>query len=199
VLGTLALLTLTAGVAAPAAPPSSAARPAAAEAPLDELLALLAARRHGHVSFTEVQQLALLDRPLESSGELFYDAPDRVEKRTLKPKAESLLLEHGTLSVHRGHRSYVVDLGAFPQALPFIESIRATLAGDRAALERYFHLDFQGSLASWSLRLEPADARMAAAVREIRISGERDTVRSVEIRQGDGDRSLLSLGPELAP
>ncbi len=46
-----------------------------------QLLKLLAARRHGHVTFTEVQRLAILDRPLESSGELLYDAPDRLEKR----------------------------------------------------------------------------------------------------------------------
>jgi len=31
--------------------------------------------------FTEMQHLAMLERPLESSGELLYDAPDRLEKR----------------------------------------------------------------------------------------------------------------------
>jgi len=36
-----------------------------------------------------VQQLAMLERPLQSSGELLYDAPDRLEKRTLKPKAQT--------------------------------------------------------------------------------------------------------------
>ncbi len=30
--------------------------------------------------------------PIESSGELRYDAPDRLEKRTLKPRAETLVL-----------------------------------------------------------------------------------------------------------
>jgi hypothetical protein len=32
------------------------------------------------VSFTEVHISSILDRPLTSSGELFYDAPDRLEK-----------------------------------------------------------------------------------------------------------------------
>src|SRR5437763_6372096 len=146
-----------------------------------QLLKLLAARRHGHVTFTEVQRLAILDRPLESSGELLYDAPDRLEKRTVNPRAETLVLEHGVLTAHRGHRTYLMPLRDYPQVAPFIESIRATLAGDREALERLFGVGFEGSLAHWSLLLVPTDARLAGAVREIRIEGERDAIRSVDL------------------
>ncbi len=165
----------------------------------EQLLELLAQRRHGHVAFTETQRLAILDRPLQSSGELLYDAPDRLEKRTFKPRAETLTLEHGVLTAHRGHRTYVMALRDYPQVVPFIESIRATLAGDRAALERLFRVEFTGSLAHWTLLLTPGDATLAGAVRDIRIEGERDAIRIVEIRHGDGDRSLLSIGPEVSP
>ena len=168
-------------------------------AAFDEVLALLAARRHGHVSFTEVQQLAMLERPLESSGELLYDAPDRLEKRTLKPKPETLLLEHGELSARRGRHTYHLEVSAYPQVAPLVESIRATLAGDRATLERLFHVQFQGSLEHWTLNLAPLDQALAHVITDIRIVGERDAVRSVEVRQQDGDRSLLSLAPEPAP
>ena len=91
------------------APGSSAATPADAAA-LDQVLQLLAQRRHGHVTFTEVHQLAMLDHPLESSGELLYDAPDRLEKRTLAPRPEDLLLEHGVLTAQRGNRRRVLSL-----------------------------------------------------------------------------------------
>jgi hypothetical protein len=151
------------------------------------------------VSFTEVQQLAMLERPLESSGELLYDAPDRLEKRTLKPKPESLLLQHGELSARRGRHTYHLEVSAYPQVAPLVESMRATLAGDRATLERLFHVQFAGSLEHWTLSLAPLDAALARVVADIRIVGERDAVRSVEVRQQDGDHSLLSLGPELAP
>jgi hypothetical protein len=187
-----ALLLVLLGIAGAAA--------AGAPAPLlDELLKLLAARQHGHVAFTEVQQLAVLERPLESSGELEYEAPDRLVKRTLRPKAETLTLDHGVLSAQRGHRTYVLELRAYPQVVPFVESIRATLAGDRAMLERLFNVGFDGTLAGWTLRLVPRDAALAAAVQDIRISGERAAIHTVEIRQSDGDRSLLTLGPELTP
>ncbi|HKD53123.1 MAG TPA: LolA-related protein [Steroidobacteraceae bacterium] len=166
---------------------------------LDEVLQLLAQRRHGHVSFSEVQKLAMLDQPLHSSGELLYDAPDRLEKRTLQPKPEDLVLEHGTLIMQRGTRRRVLSLHDYPQAVPFVESIRATLAGDRRALEQYFVLQFSGSLASWTLELTPREAVVARSVEHVRIDGERDAIRTVEIRQRDGDLSLLTIGPELRP
>ena len=133
-----------------------------APAALDQLIALLAARHSSHVSFTEVHEMAMLDRPLESSGELLYEAPDRLEKRTLKPRAETLVLEHGVLSATRGHRTYVLRLEDYPQVVPFVESIRATLAGDRAALEHLFRIDFEGEPAHWTLRWCPGMPRSAA-------------------------------------
>jgi len=170
---------------------------AADTASLDEVLGLLAKRRHGHVTFTEVHTLAILDRPLESSGELFYEAPDRLEKRTLRPKPETLLLEHGVLTARRGHRTWVLSLQEFPQVVPFIESIRATLAGDANALERFFTLGFSGSVDGWSLTLVPSDSTIARTVKEIRIEGGRADVHTVRITQTDGDASVLTIGPEV--
>jgi hypothetical protein len=160
---------------------------------LDEVLHLLSVRRHGEVSFVEQRFLSLLKRPLESSGELIYDAPNRLEKRTLEPHPESLLLDGNVLTAQHGHRSRVIDLNAYPQVLPFVESIRATLAGDRAALEHLFRLEFTGSLARWTLVLKPLDAHAAKTVSQVQIDGSRDNLLKVEIRQPDGDRSLMTL------
>ena len=119
---------------------------AAPPAEFDELLALLAQRQHGHVSFTEVHTLSMLKEPLSSSGELFYAAPDHLEKRTLRPTPETLVLEHGELKAQRGHRTRVIEVADYPEVAPFVESIRATLAGDRAALEHYFDVEFAGDV-----------------------------------------------------
>ena len=178
---------------------SSAAESADESAVFGELLRLLAERRHDHVTFTEVQQLAILDRPLHSSGELLYDAPDRLEKRTLEPRREDLVLEHGMLSVERDHHRRSVSLRDFPQAVPFVESLRATLAGDRAALARYFAVQFSGTLGSWRLELTPTDAVLKRSVQHILITGETDRIRTVQIRQRDGDTSTLTIGREVSP
>jgi hypothetical protein len=179
----------------------SAAVPAARAgfSDLDEVMGLLAMRQHGRVEFIEQQFLSVLKRPIESSGELRYDAPDRLEKRTLKPRTETLVLSGGILTVERAHSRRVTDLHAYPQVLPFVESIRATLAGDRGALERVFHLDFAGSLERWSLVLVPLDSKVKQSVAQVRIDGMRDQLQRVEIRQPDGDRSLMTLRPSTLP
>ena len=166
---------------------------------LNEVMGLLAMRQHGRVEFVEQQFLAVLKQPIESSGELRYDAPDRLEKRTLKPRAETLVLTGGILTVERGHSKRVMDLHTYPQVLPFVESIRATLAGDRSSLERLFHVDFAGSVSRWTMTLVPLESKVKQSVSQVRIDGMREQLLKVEIRQPDGDRSLMTLRPSTLP
>jgi hypothetical protein len=166
---------------------------------LDQVMGMLAMRQHGRVEFIEQHFLAVLSRPIESSGELRYDAPDRLEKRTLKPHAETLVLTGEVLTVERARSRRVMDLHAYPQVLPFVESIRATLAGDRKALERLFRLDFVGSVSRWTLTLVPLESKVKQSVSQVRIDGAQDQLLKVEIRQPDGDRSLMTLRPSTLP
>ncbi len=189
-----ALVLPGAALALPGAAPAEAG-----DGGLDQVMNLLKLRRHGRVEFIEQHFMSVLDHPLESSGDMSYDAPDRLEKRTLKPRAETLLLDGGVLTVERGHGRRVIDLRTYPQIAPFVESIRATLAGDRAALERVFRIEFAGDAQRWSLTLLPLDARVAKNVAQVRIVGAQDQLRQVEIRQPDGDRSLMTLRPSAAP
>jgi hypothetical protein len=166
---------------------------------LDAVMNLLAMRRHGRVEFIEQQFLAVLNHPVESSGELRYDAPDHLEKRTVLPRTETMVLAGGVLTVERGARRRKMDLQRYPQIQPFVESIRATLAGDRSALERIFHLEFAGSVQRWSLTLVPLDPQLARIVKQVQIDGSRDQLSRIEIRQADGDRSLMTLRTPAAP
>ena len=184
-LAAVAALSLALAAIAPAV---RAAAPA-----LEALMQRLAERRHGHAAFVERQYIKVLDRPLESSGELFYDAPDRLEKRTLLPKPASLLLDKGTLSMRRGKHNYLLDVRDYPQLAPFIDSIRATLAGDLAALERSYELRLAGGAAGWTLVLVPRDAALAVVVARIGIAGAGDQLGEITVERGDGDRSVMTI------
>src|SRR5215469_14377515 len=83
-----------------------AAQQAQAGFTLEQLMHSLAQRKHGKVTYVEEDYLAILDRPVKSSGVLVYDAPDHLEKRTLRPKPQSLVLQGDELTVRRGHRTY---------------------------------------------------------------------------------------------
>src|SRR5258708_5884022 len=150
-------------------------------------MGLMAARQHGRVEFVEQQFLHILNHPIESSGELRYDAPDRLEKRTLQPRAETLVFAGGVLTVERAHGRRVMDLHAYPQVRPFVESIRATLAGDRGSLERGFRLEFAGSGSRWALTLAPLGSKVKQSVSQVRTDGAGDKLFKGEIRQPDGD------------
>jgi hypothetical protein len=166
---------------------------------LDRLMALLAERTHGHVSFVEEDYLAVLERPVHSSGELFYDRPERLEKRTLTPHPASVILDHGTVTIEaRGH-THVVALRDYPQVAPLVESLRATLAGDRQALEQIFQITFEGSLEHWTLTLVPLDSKLKGVAQQVRIDGVRDELQTLNILLADGDRSVMTIGASMPP
>lgn len=158
-----------------------------------QLMDTLAKNPQGSATFTEKQYISILDQPVESSGELLFVAPSRLEKRILKPRPESMVLEGDTLTVSRGRRKHVLQLKDYPEVAGMIESIRATLAGDRKALERVYHLSLEGGSARWTLVLIPLDPKVGAVVARIRMEGVDDSVRSVEILQPDGDRSVMRI------
>jgi outer membrane lipoprotein-sorting protein len=160
---------------------------------LQQLMDSLALNKSGRATFVDTKHIALLDKPVESSGELLYTAPDRLEKRTLKPKPESMIVNGGELLIERGRQKYNLQLPAYPALTAFIDSIRGTLAGDRKALERNYRLSLEGTAERWTLQLLPLDEKMQAVIQRIRIGGARDQVHSIEITQADGDSSLMTI------
>ncbi|MDB5813083.1 MAG: putative transrane protein [Rhodocyclales bacterium] len=170
---------------------------AAADWQLPDLMKLLAETPAGHATFVEQKFIGMLDKPVESSGELSFTAPDELEKRTLKPRPEALILKGDELTLERGKRSMKMSLQEHPDIAAFVESIRATLVGDQRALERVWKVQLDGAPARWSLVLTPLNAN--AIVAKIRIDGVRGEVRQIDIEQRDGDHSIMTISKVVAP
>jgi sulfur relay (sulfurtransferase) DsrC/TusE family protein len=162
---------------------------------MEQVMKLLAQRKHGEVNYVEEDYFAILDRPVKSSGVLVYEAPDHLEKRTLKPKRESLTLEGDELTVERKHRTYHMQLSAYPQVALLVDAIRDTLGGNEEALRKVFKVGFTGTLADWTLKLAPLKPDLARKVERVEIAGARDEIHSVEIFQVGGDHSVLTSSP----
>ena len=153
----------------------------------------LSKTRSARANFVETKSIAMLDAPVESSGELFYKAPDYFEKRTLKPKPESMVLDGNTLIMERGKKKRSLQLQSYPEIAAFTESIRGTLAGDRQTLESTYQLRLEGSMEQWELLLTPIDSSMQKVLKDIRISGTGNELQTIEISQADGDSSLMTI------
>lgn len=162
---------------------------------LDRLMSTLAQHKSGRATFTETKYLSIATQPVESSGELVFVAPDHLEKHTLSPKPEHLVVDGDMLTVERNNRKYTLALARYPELGAFIDSIRATLSGNRFVLEQVYKVALAGRGDDWTLTLTPLDARMLKVVSTITLDGTRDVLRSVAIRQADGDHSVMRLQP----
>nr|WP_295986069.1 LolA-related protein [uncultured Variovorax sp.] len=165
---------------------------------LTELMTLLARQKSGEARFTEQRFVRGLEGPLDASGTLSFDAPDKLVRRTLSPRVETMAVEGNTLTLSRGGRNRTLALDSMPELLGLVEAMRGTLTGDGATLQRYFRSTVAGSAAKWTLDLTPLDSRLAAQVRSMRISGRASEVLGLEMEFVGGDRSVMNITPAAA-
>ena len=167
----------------------------AADWTIATLFAELAKARPERAAFSEKKYLALLDRPVESSGELAFTPPDKLEKVTLKPRPERVTVDRDTVTLERNGKRQSLRLKENPAVAVLVESVRGTMAGDLAALSRTYSLGMQGDAAKWRLVLRPLDPSLATLVERVEVAGSQARVTTVEIFQADGDRSVMALTP----
>jgi hypothetical protein len=170
----------------------------AAEFELGALMEMLAQVPAAKNSFSETKHSALLSAPLVLKGTLVYARPDRLEKNVVSPYDERTAVADGTVTIDnrtlKQKRSFALASSAAISAL--VESMRATLAGDRAALERHYRLQLEGSAEAWQLSLTPREPKLASLVKRIQIAGAREHLKRIDIEETAGDRSVMLIGPD---
>jgi Outer membrane lipoprotein carrier protein LolA-like len=175
-----------------------ASLPASAQWSVDDLMTALAARGSADATFTEQRYVPVLDAPVQSSGTLRFVAPDRLEKHTLLPRAESLVLTGDQLTLLQGPRTRRLALTDLPDNGLAINSLRGTMAGDLAALRRGWNVTLFGERRIWTLSLTPLSAAVAQYIETVLIEGQQDRIDRIEIRQADGVRSVMQIKPAAA-
>jgi hypothetical protein len=163
---------------------------------IEDLMAELAQVGHAQAPFVEQKYLKVLKTPLESSGTLTFDPPDRMVKRTLKPKPETMIVEADRLVLERQGRTRTLRLQDYPVLWAFVESIRATLKGDLNTLKRFYDVELDGGPQRWSLAMKPKDAKMSRVISSIEIAGVQGKVRTVKVQEAQGDRSVMTVVEE---
>lgn len=176
------------------APPLAAAQDFA----LTDLMALMADVPSTTSRFTEKKHLAILKEPLTLTGTLTYKRPDFIEKHVTSPYEERFAVSGDlvTFESKAKNQKRNFSLNSNPVIRAFVDSIRATLAGDAKALQRFYRADLKGTPKGWVLNLEPLDAQMAEQVSTIRLSGTHNTVSEVVVFEPGGDKSVMSIAPQ---
>ena len=162
---------------------------------LGALMREMAAVPASRTRFVETRHLALLTRPLELKGSLTYERPHRLTKHVESPFDETLTVDGEALSLvnkTKGEQR-VVSLRDQPALRALVESVRATLAGDRAQLERHYRVKFSGARDAWQLGLVPRDAQLRGTVTSIALTGAGARLHRIEVLEGGGDSSVMTI------
>lgn len=179
---------------------SLAAAPVWAEPAFDlaALMQSLAQVKAGEATFTEKRTSSLLDRPLELSGRLSFEAPDTFIRETLKPRQERMAVVGNQMTMSLGSRSRTVPVDSVAEASIIIEAMRGTLTGNRESLEKHFTVSVTGTSQRWFLELVPREPRLREQISMVRLHGQHAVVREVTIAMTDGDRSVMTIEPIVA-
>jgi len=171
---------------------------AADEMPWDfaRLMAEFAQVQTSRAKYSEIRHVAALREPIALSGTLYYSRPAHIEKRQILPFREVIQVDREQLTVEREGKTRTISLAGAPQLAALIESLRATLAGDRAELERTYDVRLEGSRERWSLKLTPRDAEIASLIDSISFAGSGSRVSRVQILEPGGDSSVMTIQHE---
>ena len=143
------------------------------------------------VRFREVRTTKLLKTPLVSSGMLRYAPPDRLERETLQPMRETVVIEGMQVAIERDGSQTVMSLVSGTPPAAMVQTLRAVLSGNLQELESLYRASALGSMERWTLQLEPRSGE--TAIREVRLSGKGGMVDEIEVLERGGDRTVTTL------
>ena len=170
----------------------------AAQAPppdLDRLLAGIASEPERHAGFREERRFAMMAAPLVSGGTLAWRAPAHLEQDTEAPNREKVALDGTRLVLTEGDQvPRVYDIAGRPEAA-LVDTLRAALAGDAAALRQAYAIGVEGTAAAWTIRLTPIDPAVARLLRGVVIAGAGRDPGLIEATMANGDQQRLTILP----
>jgi len=160
-----------------------------------EVLAGLARVERSDATFEETRHIAALTAPVVRRGTLRYVRPSDLEMVVQTPVPERVRVSGTTLTIEGRNGVREVRLGDMPAIAGWVESVRATLAGDVPALGRHFTVRASGDISRWQLDLTPLSAELAAFVTRVTISGANAQIGRIDVIEASGDRSEMVVSP----
>ena len=196
-VGWLPVLAVLAGLAAGSALGQTTGKQ---EQELVELMRRLASRKTSTATFREVKELSELTLPLELKGTLYYRAPDLLRKTVTFPRRETYSVEGNVLTLLKnGERKGQYPLDEYPLLQAFVESMRATLAGDLETLKRFYRVSIRGNKSLWLLSLLPRQPSLAEVISRIDIQGRGNDLEVIVILETSGNKSTMTILPKPHP
>lgn len=167
---------------------------------IESVMAGLRGLKHADTTFTETRHIAFLTKPIEMTGTFSYRAPQTFIKETFDPFPETVVVDANGIKIdqerqaHEGQsRTQFIAADAHPLVEGLVDSAKATMSGEKELLEARYELAIEGTKDDWKVRLVPREEALREKVDSILFIGVEDLIQSVEIREADGDWSVINL------
>ena len=145
-------------------------------------------------AFHDQKHIALLARPLQSTGVITFDRDRGIVRSTSAPHAEKAILTRTALRIQKGGRIEDIPLDKSKDLQAFALIFPTLLRGERAAIERSFDVALYGRAdAWWALELTPRADSLRALVRRVVVFGRAGELVALQIVEASGDTTDTRL------
>jgi outer membrane lipoprotein carrier protein LolA len=145
-------------------------------------------------AFHDQKHIALLARPLQSAGVIYFDRDRGIVRSTTTPHAEKAVLTRTALRIQKGNRVEDIPLDKSKDLQAFALIFPTLLRGERPAIERSFELALYGRAdAWWALELTPRSDTLRALVRRVVVFGRAGELVALQIAETSGDTTDTRL------
>ena len=160
---------------------------------IDPVFKLLELQRLG-CKFSEEKRVALLARPLKSTGTIYFERDKGIARTTLTPKVQHVVLTKTTLRISTDKKSEEIPLDKSKDLKAFALIFPSVLRGDRAELEKSFTVGLYGSDKDWwALAFTPKTDSMKKLIKRVVVFGKKTDLVSLQIVEASGDTTDTRL------
>ena len=144
--------------------------------------------------FSEQKHIALLARPLRSTGTIYFARDKGIARTTFTPRPEQVVLTKASLRIRKDGRTEEIPLDKSKDLKAFALIFPTLLRGDRAEIAEAFEIGLYGSdRAWWALAFTPKSDSLRALVRRVVVFGRQGEIVSLEVAEVSGDTTDTHL------
>ena len=171
-----------------------------------QLLHQLSEVNFAKISFVETKHYMFLTTDLVIEGNIEYRSPDYLEKNTLSPIAEKIVIDGDSMVVEKitegGKNNTILrknrySIRSHPALKATVGSILPMLAGNYEVLNENYEMVIDGLREGWTLELVPKSTEFLDHIGKIILSGKDAYILEYVIIQADGDESVMKLSYEI--
>lgn len=153
----------------------------------------LSSKEFLEANFKQIKKIAVLDKPLLSSGKVILANKKGFYWSIIKPYQQDILVRDDTLFKLSSDKKWVKAKGKETKTVEIFGKMFSNIfEGNFKDLEKYFDIYFEkNNSSSFSIGLLPKHSKMKKAISGISLRCEKDLIKELEISETNGDNNRI--------